>query len=44
MNYEFSKAIVGKAGYRLLDVDYDKDGFAYDMLYSGLYFGLGIRF
>jgi opacity protein-like surface antigen len=44
VNYEFSKAIAGKIGYRILDVDYDKDGFAYDMAYSGLYFGLGIRF
>jgi opacity protein-like surface antigen len=43
VGYEFSKAIVGRAGYRMLDVDYDKDGFAYDMLYSGLYLGLGIQ-
>jgi opacity protein-like surface antigen len=44
VNYEFSKAISGKAGYRYLTVDYDKDGFVYDMAYSGLYLGLGIRF
>ena len=44
VNYDFSKSIAGKAGYRMMGVDYDKDGFAYDMTYSGLYFGLGIRF
>jgi hypothetical protein len=43
-SYDFSKAIAGRAGYRMQGVDYDKDGFAYDMLYSGLYFALGIRF
>lgn len=44
VNYEFSKAIVGKAGYRMLGVDYNKNGFAYDMFYSGLYVGAGFRF
>jgi opacity protein-like surface antigen len=44
VEYEFSKTIAAKAGYRYIDVDYDKDGFAFDMAYSGLYFGLGIRF
>ena len=44
VNYEFSKTIVGKAGYRMLGVDYDKNGFAYDMFYSGLYLGAGFRF
>ena len=44
VNYEFSKAIVGKFGYRYLYVDYDKDGFRYDMGNSGLYLGVGIRF
>jgi opacity protein-like surface antigen len=44
VNYEFSKAIAGKAGYRYISVDYDKDGFAYDMAYDGLYFGVGIGF
>jgi opacity protein-like surface antigen len=44
VEYEFSKAIAGKAGYRHIAVDYDQDGFAFDMAYSGLYFGLGIRF
>ena len=44
VDYEFSKTIVGKAGYRMLGVDYDKNGFAYDMFYSGLYLGAGFRF
>jgi len=44
MNYEFSKTFAAKFGYRYLSVDYDKDGFIYDMANSGLYFGLGIRF
>jgi hypothetical protein len=44
VNYEFSKAIAGKFGYRALYVDYDKDGIRYDMANSGLYLGVGIRF
>jgi opacity protein-like surface antigen len=44
VNYEFSKAIAGKVGYRTMAVDYDKDGFRYDMANSGLYVGAGVRF
>ena len=44
VDYEFSKSIAGKFGYRYLYVDYDKDGFRYDMGNSGLYLGAGIRF
>ena len=44
VNYEFSPTVVGKAGYRMLGVDYDRNGFAYDMFYSGLYLGAGFRF
>lgn len=44
VNYEFSKAIAGKFGYRYMSVDYDKDGFRYDMANSGLYLGAGFRF
>lgn len=43
-NYEISKTFAAKFGYRYLSVDYDKDGFIYDMANSGLYLGLGIRF
>ncbi len=44
INYEFSRTIAGKLGYRYMAVDYDKDGFRYDMANSGLYLGVGIRF
>jgi len=44
VNYEFSKTFAAKLGYRYISVDYDKDGFVYDMANSGLYLGLGIRF
>lgn len=44
IHYEFSKTIAGKFGYRYLTVDYDNDGFRYDMANSGLYLGVGIRF
>jgi len=44
VNYEFSKTFAGKFGYRYISVDYDKDGFLYDMANSGLYLGVGIRF
>ena len=43
-SYEFSKTFAAKFGYRYLSVDYDKNGFVYDMANSGLYLGLGIRF
>ncbi|MGH8642242.1 MAG: hypothetical protein ACRET6_11045 [Burkholderiales bacterium] len=44
LNYEISKTFAAKFGYRYLSVDYDKDGFVYDMANSGLYLGVGIRF
>ena len=44
INYEFSRTVVGKFGYRYMSVDYDNDGFRYDMANSGLYLGAGIRF
>jgi opacity protein-like surface antigen len=44
IDYVFSKVFVGKFGYRYMAVDYDKDGFRYDMANSGLYLGVGIRF
>jgi opacity protein-like surface antigen len=44
VNVEFSKTFAGKFGYRYISVDYDKDGFVYDMANSGLYLGVGIRF
>jgi len=44
VNYDFSKSVSGKLGYRYLSVDYDKDGFLYDMASYGVYLGVGIRF
>jgi opacity protein-like surface antigen len=44
VNYDFSKSVSGKLGYRYLAVDYDKDGFLYDMDSYGAYLGIGIRF
>jgi opacity protein-like surface antigen len=44
VNYAFSKTVSGKLGYRVISVDYDKDGFGYDMKNQGLYAGVGIRF
>ena len=38
------ETFAAKLGYRYISVDYDKDGFVYDMANSGLYLGLGIRF
>lgn len=42
-NYDFSKTMVGKFGFRYLTVDYD-DGALYDMDITGLYVGVGFRF
>ena len=44
VNYHFSKSVSGKLGYRYLSVNYDKDGFLYDMATYGAYLGVGIRF
>lgn len=43
-NWEFSKGYTAKAGYRILDWDYENDGIVWDMTASGMYLGLGIRF
>jgi len=44
LQYRVSDKYAIKFGYRVLDVDYEKDGFVYDMQNEGLFFGLGIRF
>jgi hypothetical protein len=41
--YAFRPDLIGKVGYRYVAVDYDKDGFQYDMANGGLVFGLGWR-
>jgi hypothetical protein len=42
--YALSKTAALKFGYRELHIDYDKDGFVYDMKLRGAYIGVGIRF
>jgi predicted porin len=42
--YNFSKTVSMKFGYRELSVDYDSGGFLYDMKQKGAYLGVGIRF
>lgn len=44
LDYAYSKSVTAKLGYRYLKVDYDKDGFRYDMANDGLYVGLGFLF
>ncbi|MBC7779394.1 MAG: outer membrane beta-barrel protein [Proteobacteria bacterium] len=44
VDYAISRSMSVKAGYRILNVDYDKDNVVYDMQTSGIYLGLGIRF
>jgi len=43
-SYAFSKTFVGKAGYRILSMDYDQPEFLYNMKTSGFFVGVGIRF
>ena len=43
-NYQFSKSMTGKFGYRVLKIDYDKDQFIYDARTQGIYLGLGFAF
>jgi len=42
-SYQFSDLISGKLAYRWLDVDYDKDNFAMDMLISGPMLGVSFK-
>jgi len=44
VNWQFSKALSAKFGYRYLFQDYSQDDFKWDMAMSGAYAGLGIRF
>ena len=44
LQYRISDKFSVKFGYRVLDVDYDEDGFKYDMKSDGVYLGLGVRF
>lgn len=41
VNYAFSPTLQGRLGYRYFSIDYDRDGFVYDVATSGIYMGLG---
>jgi hypothetical protein len=43
-NYNFSKTIVGKLGYRIISMDYEKTDFLFNMKTSGIFAGVGIKF
>lgn len=44
LKYAYSKDVTANFGYRYMKIDYDKNGFRYDMANDGLYVGVGIRF
>jgi hypothetical protein len=44
VGYQWTDAIATTIGYRYLDVDYEKDGFLYDVAQDGLVLGLSWRF
>lgn len=44
VNWQASKTLAVKGGYRYFYQDYDDDGFVWDMAAHGLYLGLGIGF
>ena len=44
LGYQWTKSISTALGYRYLDVDYDKDGFIYDVGQDGSIPGLSWRF
>lgn len=42
--YQWSKAVATTIGYRYLDIDYEDDGFIYDVAQDGIIVGLSWRF
>ncbi|KAF5044823.1 hypothetical protein DSECCO2_487690 [anaerobic digester metagenome] len=44
LEYALSESFIASFGYRYLKVDYDKDGFRYDMANDGLYAGMTMAF
>jgi opacity protein-like surface antigen len=44
VNWQFSKHVSAKAGYRYLYQDFEKNGFVWDMAAQGPYLGVGIKF
>lgn len=43
-NYQLNDTVSFKVGYRYLDVDYDDNGFVFDVASSGIAAGVGFRF
>ena len=44
VNWQFSRVVSAKIGYRYLYQDYEDDDFVWDMTASGFYLGFGFRF
>ncbi len=44
VSFRLSKSIHSVLGYRYLDVDYEKDGFLYDVAQQGFLLGISLRF
>ncbi|AJI96190.1 hypothetical protein BD65_350 [Yersinia ruckeri] len=42
VNYAFRSDVMGKLGYRYVSINYQNDGFIYDVATSGFYAGVGI--
>jgi opacity protein-like surface antigen len=43
-NYDFTKSVVGKFGYRIISMKYESNNFLYQVKTEGLYLGVGIKF
>jgi hypothetical protein len=43
-NYNFTKSIVARVGYRIISMDYEKTEFLYNVKTSGFFTGVGIKF
>ena len=44
MGYDFKRWFGLTAGYRILGVDFERDGFVYDIVQSGLLLGFNFRY
>ncbi|MFN3071906.1 outer membrane protein [Serratia sp. J2] len=42
VNYAFRPDVIGKLGYRYVSINYQNDGFIYDVATSGFYAGVGV--
>jgi hypothetical protein len=43
-NYDFTKSVVGKFGYRIISMKYESNNFLYQVKTDGLFLGVGIKF